>query len=157
MRSGIRIDSMDPHMGTATGTSELRAIYEKLAHEYKLAMPHYFGEESTTLFEVQPADKAKALLHAVEATKDASLTLMVIHTGLQTPEMDALHDADSPLMRGPNGESLVSLNRSAELKALISPEFKAAVKERGLRLITYHDLSLKPGLKAMKAPLPSKP
>ncbi|MES2200974.1 MAG: ChbG/HpnK family deacetylase [candidate division FCPU426 bacterium] len=157
LRSGIRIDSMDPHMGTATGTPELRAISEKLANEYQLAQPHYFGEIAGSLFEEQPENKTKALVKFVEDMKDDGLYLMVIHTGLEDPEMNALRDADNVLMQGKKDESVVSRHRHAELKALISEEFKQAVKKRGAKLITYRDLAKKPGLLAMKRPeMPKK-
>ncbi len=159
LRSGIAIDYMDHHMGTAVGTLELRELFERLAKEYKLPVPRYFGERYTTLFAEDIKKKTKALVKAAGDMQDDSLNLVVIHTGLETPEMDALVDTDSALMRGPKGESLVSRHRHAELKALLSKDFHKALKRRGAVLLTYRDLARAPGVAAMKRPElpPSKP
>jgi hypothetical protein len=133
-------------------TLELRGLFERLAAEYKLPVPRYFGESYNTLFEVAPEKKLPALLDLVKGFKDDSLNLVVVHVGLRTPEMDALQDSDSPLMHDAKGASLVSIHREAELKALLSKDFQRALKARSARLLTFRDLAKDPGLKAMRRP-----
>ena len=43
-RSGLKIDYVDYHMGTAVRYPEFREITERLAKEYGLGMSQYFGE-----------------------------------------------------------------------------------------------------------------
>src|SRR5207244_11638368 len=44
LRSGVKIDYVDEHMGTATRYPEFREVTERLAREYGLGMSGYFGE-----------------------------------------------------------------------------------------------------------------
>jgi len=44
LRSGLRIDYVDYHMGTAVRYPEFREITERLAKEFGLGMSQYFGE-----------------------------------------------------------------------------------------------------------------
>jgi predicted glycoside hydrolase/deacetylase ChbG (UPF0249 family) len=152
LKSGLRIDYMDHHMTTAVGTLELRELFERLAAEYKLPVPRYFGEAVHTIFSDPPEAKTRNLAAIVEGLKEGGLDLLVFHLGLKTPEMDALVDMDSAEMRGPQGESLVSTHRDAERRALLSVEFKAALKKSGARLLNYRDLAADPGIGAMRRP-----
>ncbi len=43
LRSGVKIDYVDEHMGTATRYPEFREVTERLAKEYGLGMSGYFG------------------------------------------------------------------------------------------------------------------
>ena len=60
--------------------------------------------------------------------------------------MDALVDMNS------FGLAKMSAHRQAELRALISPEFRKLVADRRFRLETYGDLIRQQGLDAMRAP-----
>src|SRR5438876_5556467 len=44
LRSGLKIDYVDYHMGTAVQYPEFRELTERLAREYALGMSGYFGE-----------------------------------------------------------------------------------------------------------------
>jgi hypothetical protein len=46
----------------------------------------------------------------------------------------------------------MSKNREAELQALLSPEFRAAVQKHNIKLITYRDLIAATGLAKMQRP-----
>ena len=45
LKSGLKIDYVDYHMGTAVEFPEFREIVERLAHEYSLGMMGYFGDQ----------------------------------------------------------------------------------------------------------------
>ncbi len=62
INSGLQIDYVDYHMGTATSTPELRAIVEKLAKKYKLGISRYFGENYQTMFGVSIETKQDEFL-----------------------------------------------------------------------------------------------
>ncbi len=151
-RSGVKIDYLDYHMGTAVSRPELRAIVEKLAREYNVGLSLYFGEAYQTMFHIPIESKKDSLIAAVQNLQPGKTHLMVMHVGFENPEMNALIDMDSPLMRTPDGSSLVSKHRQAELHALCSPEFRALIKTNKVAFITYRDVVAQNGLKSMKKP-----
>jgi predicted glycoside hydrolase/deacetylase ChbG (UPF0249 family) len=145
--SGLRIDYLDYHMGTAVDTPELRALVERLAREYHLGISRYFGETDISgLYSADPAKKPDTLLAMVRSIEPGSLHLLVFHIGLETPEMDALVDLN------PFGLKQMSRYREGELRALTSEGFVAALRERGVRLLTYRDLVARVGIDGMKRP-----
>src|SRR5881392_3893425 len=62
LRSGVKIDYVDYHMGTATRYPEFREVTERLAREHGLGMSEYFGEkEDTPQYSAAPAAKGDSL------------------------------------------------------------------------------------------------
>ena len=151
LRSGLRIDYLDYHMGTATSTPALRALTEKLARKYGLGMSGYFGETYQTIFAVKVEDKKKEFLEMIKHLQPNGVTLMVHHVAEANPEMNALIDMNNPNQFS-DTQPLVAMHRSAELKALLSPEFQQKVKSGAIKLVTYRDLIREQGLDKMKAP-----
>jgi predicted glycoside hydrolase/deacetylase ChbG (UPF0249 family) len=148
LRSGLKIDYVDYHMGTVTRYPEFRALTERLAQEYGLGMSEYFGEtEDTPQYSAAPVAKLDSLLVMVNRLKPG-LNLVVTHVGIDDAELGALLDmnTDDPL---PN----MSKNRQGELTALTSPRFSAALKARTVVLLTYRDLIAREGLKSMRRPV----
>ena len=63
LQAGLKIDYLDYHMGAAVQTPETRAIVEKLAAEYKLAISRYFDEVAAEgWYFASPADKPDSML-----------------------------------------------------------------------------------------------
>ncbi len=152
LRSGVKIDYLDYHMGTAVSRPEFRAIVEKLAKEYNLGMSRYFGEAYQTIFHIPIENKKDSLMALIQRLQAGTTNLLVVHVGLENSEMNALFDMDSPLMRTAEGASLVSKHRFAELKALCSKEFREFVQGNKVTLITYRDLIAQTGLNSMMRP-----
>lgn len=147
LNTGLQIDYIDHHMGTAASTPELRALVEKLAKEYNLGISQYFNENYATLWEIAPELKLSRLLEIVNNLKKNEINLIVIHLGLDSSEMEALID-----MNNPDDPYRVSKHRQAELDALCSNSFKNAVQNNNVNLITYRDLKNQKGLQIMKRP-----
>jgi predicted glycoside hydrolase/deacetylase ChbG (UPF0249 family) len=148
LRSGVKIDYVDYHMGTVTRYPEFRDITERLAREYGLGMSEYFGEaEDTPQYSAAPAAKGDSLAVMINRLKPG-LNLVVTHVGIDDAELGALLDmnTDEPL---PD----MSKNRQGELTALTSPRFAAALKARNVELLTYRDLISREGLKSMRRPV----
>ena len=148
LRSGLKIDYMDYHMGTATRWPEFRALTERLAQEYGLGMSEYFGEtEDAPQYSAAPAVKGDSLVAMINRLKPG-LSLVVTHVGIDDAELGALLDmnTDQPLPE-------MSKNRQGELTALTSPRFSAALKARNVVLLTYRDLISREGLKSMRRPV----
>ena len=148
VHSGLKIDYVDYHMGTALRYPEFRAIAERLAHEYGLGMSEYFGEvESSPQYSAPPDEKTDSLVVLLDRLQ-TPLSLLVAHVGIDNEELGALLDMNTD---GPLAD--MSKNRQGELNALLSPRFMAAVKARGVQLITYRQWIEMQGLKSMRRPL----
>jgi predicted glycoside hydrolase/deacetylase ChbG (UPF0249 family) len=153
MRSGLKIDYVDHHMGTAASTPELRAIVERIAAKYNVGISPYFGEKDLDLFAIPADQKIAALTRYMRDSLDASRpNLVVIHVADGAPEMQALVDMNYAPMNSPTGEPLTWVHRKAEMEMLLSPEFRRTLRETGARLITYKDVIAAKGLKAMRVP-----
>lgn len=147
LNAGLDVDYLDYHMLTPVSTPELRAVVEELAAEFDVGLSRYFGEPSVSLWDVEPDRKLATLLDAVSRARPGTPTLVVMHLGLETPEMNALVDANNPA-----DPYRVAKHRAAELDALTSPAFLRAAAERNIRFVTYGDLIERHGLRSMRTP-----
>jgi len=148
LRSGVKIDYVDEHMGTATRYPEFREVTERLAKEYGLGMSGYFGEAmDAPQYAAAPNRKADSLVAYINRLQPG-LNGVVTHVGIDDAELGALLDmnTDEPL---PD----MSKNRQGELTALTSPRFSAALKARNVVLVTYRDVIAKEGLQSMRRPV----
>src|SRR6059036_3227074 len=147
LRSGLKIDYVDYHMGTAVHYPEFREVTERLAREYALRMSGYFGETiDNPQYWAAPRSKADSLVALIDRLRPG-VNVVVTHVGIDDAELGALVDmnTDQPLPE-------MSKNRQGELDALTSDRFAGALKARSVQLITYRELITKQGLKAMRRP-----
>jgi predicted glycoside hydrolase/deacetylase ChbG (UPF0249 family) len=151
LHSGLKIDYVDYHMGTAVSTPELRAVVEELAKQYHLGISRYFGENYQTMFDVSVEDKKQEFLKRLNNLQPAKVNLMVMHVAEATPEMNVLIDMNNKDQHSA-AKPLVAMHRSTELSVLLSPEFRQKVKSGAVKLVTYKDLVQQHGLHSMKAP-----
>jgi predicted glycoside hydrolase/deacetylase ChbG (UPF0249 family) len=146
-RSGLKIDYVDYHMGTAVRTPDVRALVERLAREFGLGMSEYFGEtRGDPQYAAAPAHKTDSLLALINRLHPG-FNLVVTHVGIDGPELGALVDMNSE-----GGLADMSKNRQGELDALTSRRFSDALKARNVRLVTYRQLIDMQGLKSMQRP-----
>lgn len=150
LASGLNIDYVDYHMGTAVSTPELRAIVEKLAKKYGLGISNYFGEEYKTMWGVPVETKKQELMAHLNNLKSDRVNLVEIHVAHRSPEMDVLLDLNSNLKNTDDGKPGASAHRQTELDMLVSPEFRSLIGQK-FRLVTYADVIKEFGLKNMKA------
>ena len=153
LASGLKIDYVDYHMGTAVATPELRAVVEKLAKEFKLGISRYFGENYKTMFETPVNQKKASFLKHLAGLDKSKVNLVVLHLAEATPEMNALIDMNSSDMQAKAGEPIVAMHRSAELAMLLSKEFQGMVKSKKIELVTYRDLMNSVGVEGMRSPV----
>jgi predicted glycoside hydrolase/deacetylase ChbG (UPF0249 family) len=151
MHSGLKIDYLDHHMGTAASTPQLRAIVEKLAKRYHLGISRYFGENYETMFDVSVSAKKDEFMKKMASLPKDKWNLMVMHVAQATPEMNALVDMNNEDQHS-DTEPIVAMHRSAELNVLLSSEFSELVKSNKIRLATYKDVIRQENLAKMKAP-----
>jgi len=146
-QAGLDVDYLDYHMLTAISTPQLQGVVEKLAKDYGLGLSRYFDEPSLSLWDVEPDKKLATLLDTVNRITSDAPTLLVMHLGLETPEMGALVDVNYPV-----DPYRVAIHRQAELDALTSRAFFRVVADRDIRFVTYKDMVERYGLGSMKAP-----
>jgi len=145
--AGLKPDYLDHHMSAAVNTPEMRLIVERLAAEYGLGISRYFGETGAEGVYRAPIDhKTDTLIALVNRLEPGKRHLFVFHVTAQSQEMDALIDQNTI------GLPDMSKHRNAEFRAVSSPEFREALKERGIRMLTYADLMKADGTKGMKRP-----
>jgi len=143
VKSGIRIDYLDYHMGAAVETPELRKLVESLAKEYGFGMSGYFSEKYSSITYSAPlGTKIDSLLNQVNNLENG-VNLQVFHVGINDSEMSALKDMNS------YGLKNMSVHRQEELNCLLSPQLLKTLKSKNIIPITYKDLIKKVGLQNM--------
>jgi hypothetical protein len=147
LRAGLKLDYLDYHMGAAVQTLETRAIVEKLAKEYKLAISRYYDEVDVDgWYFTPPAEKADSMILKLKTLQPGGTKLFVLHVGLDTPEMSAMEDAN------PWGPKDMSKHRNGELNGLLSPKFQQLLRDQKFRPVNYRMLNEEKGLGRMKRP-----
>jgi predicted glycoside hydrolase/deacetylase ChbG (UPF0249 family) len=152
LNSGLKIDYVDPHMGMAVATPQLRAIVEKLAAKYNLGISTYFGENYKSMWGVPVERKKEEFMnHLNHHLERDHINLVELHIAHATPEMEVLVDMNSDLMNTGDGKPQASQHRQTELNMLLSPEFRAMINQN-FKLVTYDDLMRIKGISAMRKP-----
>ena len=147
MHSGLKIDYVDYHMGTAVRYPEFREIVERLAKEYGLGMSQYFGEtRHDPQYSAAPPVKTDSLLAMVDRLRPP-FNLVVTHVGIDNAELGALLD-----MNTDGGLPEMSKNRQGELDAITSQRFRDSIKAHNVQLLTYRQLIAMQGLRSMRRP-----
>jgi predicted glycoside hydrolase/deacetylase ChbG (UPF0249 family) len=147
LHSGLKIDYLDHHMSAAVQTPETRAILEKLAKEYKLAISRYYDENYVEgWYFATPDHKLDSMMLKLQTAQTDRINLFVIHIGLNSQEMNALEDLN------PFGPKEMSKHRNGELNALVSTKFQKLLHDGKYRLVNYQMVTKERGLDAMKRP-----
>lgn len=135
LAKGLKLSYLDHHMGAAVQTPEMRAQFEKIAADYRLAISRYFGERyEPNIYSVPPANKLEVLTTEIDKLSDPGIYLLVAHVGANTPELSALKDL--------NLTGLVNMaeHRQAELDALCDPRFRQLLDRKQIELVGYDTL-----------------
>jgi hypothetical protein len=147
LASGLKIDYVDYHMGTAVRYPEFREVTERLAKEFGLGMSQYFGETSNDpQYSAAPPNQTDSLVAMVQRLH-SQFNLVVTHVGIDDSELGALLD-----MNRDGALPDMSKNRQGELDALTSSRFKDALAARNVHLLTYRQLIAIQGLQSMRRP-----
>jgi predicted glycoside hydrolase/deacetylase ChbG (UPF0249 family) len=154
LASGLQISYIDPHMGIALSTPQLRRLTERLAQKYKLAISPlsevtYFGESYNDMWGEPVATKKEGFMNVLQnLSTTAPANMVILHIAQSTPEMDAMNDMNSSMM-----SSHASSHRQAELDMVLSKDFRDMVGQQ-FELVTYQDLIKQFGLRNSK-PIPA--
>ena len=92
LASGLDIDYVDYHMGTAMGHPLFREVTEKLAGEYMLGLWGYFGSsEFYDHYRALPEDKVDSLISMMGRVQPG-YSYLVTHVGIDNAELGAMKD-----------------------------------------------------------------
>jgi chitin disaccharide deacetylase len=150
MATGLRIDYIDYHMGTAVEKPEYRRMVEKLAAKHHLGISRYFDEvDARSMYSVPITSKSDSLIAILNGLPHSGTYLIVCHIGKDTEELQAMIDMN------PGAPAFMSRHRQAECAALMDPRTLAAVRDRSIALLTYRMLIQEYGLDNMKSPVKS--
>ncbi|MFO8029783.1 MAG: ChbG/HpnK family deacetylase [Cyclonatronaceae bacterium] len=145
--SGLQIDYLDYHMGAAVQTPETRAIVEGIAADYGLAISRWYGENySNVTYSAAIGVKTDSLVSRVNRLDPDAVNLQVFHIAPEQSDMNDLIDLNE------FGLPNMAEHRFHELQALLSPEFREALEQNRVRLVTYRDLVIELGLESMQRP-----
>jgi len=144
---GIRPTHLDSHMGALFATPELIATYVKVAHDYRLpflalrldppAAQMPLSEKDIVLDALiiagpdVPRDQWKAFYLNAIANLKPGLTEMIVHLGRDDAELQAVMV---------NHEPYGSAWRQRDFDVVMSPEFRKALQDNRVTLVTWRDL-----------------
>ena len=145
---GIRPTHLDSHMGALFSTPELIATYVKVAREYRLPFLALRGDprappqpplsEKDVLLDAViiagpdvPRDQWKAFYLKSIANLQPGLTEMIVHLGRDDSELQAVMV---------NHEPYGSAWRQRDYDVVTSPEFKKALQDNRVILVTWKEL-----------------
>ncbi|MEA2077856.1 MAG: ChbG/HpnK family deacetylase [Candidatus Marinimicrobia bacterium] len=132
LRSDLNIKYCDTHMSTLDERKDIHELIVRLAEEYGLIFSEFVSDyRMDGMYSQTPKKKKQSILSQLEKIDKKGVNLLVCHLGKTGPEMDALIDMN------PSGPKNMSEHREAELKVLLSPDFRQGVKKNNIRLSTY--------------------
>jgi predicted glycoside hydrolase/deacetylase ChbG (UPF0249 family) len=144
---GLNPCYVDHHMSAAVNTPAMRERLEKLALEYHLGISRYFGEKNVpSIYATPPEQKVAELEKHLSELNEPGLYLLVVHPGLDQPEMAVLRDQNA------TGLKDMVKHRQAETEMLCNPDIKRLIKKRGILLVGYKEVIAEQGLGSMKRP-----
>ena len=145
---GIRPTHVDSHMGALFSTPALFAVYARVAREYRLPFLALGGDQFAALrSSLLPTDllldaviiagpdvrrdQWKAFYLNAIANLEPGLTEMIVHLGYDDAELQAVTV---------NHEPYGSAWRQRDYDVVMSPEFKKALRDNNVILVTWRDL-----------------
>jgi chitin disaccharide deacetylase len=136
VKTGLTIDYVDYHMGTAMDRPEYRDIVEKIANEYNLGISRFYKETYANNMYFDPIEHKEDSLYYIltNTLSDTTINLLVCHIGMDDPELRAMEDQNA------FGLKEMSRHRNAELNALLSERIMKLFASGSLKLINYSSL-----------------
>ena len=144
---GIRPTHLDSHMGANFSTPELMAVYMKVAHDYRLpflmtlapngapppgVMPNDVIVKSVIVAGPNvPRDRWKQFYLDAVSSLEPGLTEIIVHLGHDDAELQAVMV---------NHEPYGSAWRQRDYEVVTSPEFRKALQDNHVTVVTWRQL-----------------
>ncbi|SEJ43324.1 hypothetical protein SAMN04487995_4703 [Dyadobacter koreensis] len=130
-----RISHLSSHMGCTGITEDVKALTRKLAAEYKIPVhpePKIDGYVTYDGARKTSADKISSFIKMLEKLEAGKTYIFVDHPGLDDAELKAISHI---------GYENVAEDRQGVTDLFTSDKVKTAIKEKGIKLISYNDLT----------------
>jgi hypothetical protein len=127
------VSHVNCHMGCGSCAPEVNELIKRLAEEYKLNIePSVYGFKHVSLWKKEDLTPEARIATAVITIKELKpgKYIFIDHPGLDTPEMRAIWHT---------GYENVAADRDAVTKVFTSSEVIKAVREKGVRLVSYKE------------------
>ncbi|RAV98327.1 polysaccharide deacetylase family protein [Pseudochryseolinea flava] len=130
-----QVSHVSAHMGCYHMTPEVEAVMTKLAKEYKIDIDpeaydveyvSYAGPKNTS------EEKVSSIIKMLQSLKNGKTYLFVDHPAFDTPELRAIHHI---------GYENVAVDRQGVTDAWTDTRVKATIKQLGIELISYKQLT----------------
>jgi predicted glycoside hydrolase/deacetylase ChbG (UPF0249 family) len=128
------ISHVSSHMGCTMISNEAKSLAKKLRVEYRLDIePEELGVKYVSYRgpHATPAEKIESFIKTLDGLEPDKIYMFVEHPGFDTPEMRAIHHS---------GYENVATDRQGVTDCWTSPKVREAIKDRGIKLISYRDL-----------------
>jgi predicted glycoside hydrolase/deacetylase ChbG (UPF0249 family) len=136
-KRGVKIGYIDTHYLGYQDYPGIEEVFQKLARENDVPISEHLNEGRMPGVYLAPVDQKPALAAKQLRELKPGLWLWVCHIGIDSPEQDALfHTKPEAIFPGPG----VGKHRAAELQALLSNDVKAAIMQKGIRLVSYSEV-----------------
>ncbi|MFO7888857.1 MAG: ChbG/HpnK family deacetylase [bacterium] len=128
-----RINHISCHMGAAVATPELKNLVGELAEEYGLVPDWKIRDiaEGVSLWSVPVEEKIDSLLYHLQHMQPGQLYYLVVHPGINTPEMRAVN---SP---GYEADVHMAEHRAAVTEMLTHPKVRGFIKKRNIKIVNH--------------------
>jgi predicted glycoside hydrolase/deacetylase ChbG (UPF0249 family) len=131
LRKIPRISHLSDHMGWSSISPEMKALFAKLAVEYKLETDYSSLEHAGNYRNDNSGKSAVQSFIGMLNDLKPGTTLFVEHPGLNTPEAQGIFHV---------GNETVAFDRQLVTDIFTSPDIKKAVADKKIQLISYKDL-----------------
>lgn len=134
LKRGIKLQYLDFHYMGPSSYPGLDDVAKKIARDYNLPLSGTIGEKRLPgIYKTSIGEKTEVAIKILENLKPG-VWLWVFHPGIDSPEQSALvHTNPEDVFK--NGG--VGKHRAAETEALSSPQVKAVIQKRNIKLVTY--------------------
>jgi chitin disaccharide deacetylase len=132
-----RVSHISAHMGCYSMKPEVKALAKRLAVEYKIDIePTELGVKGVSYVGPKETSEQKiwSFLKMLDELKPGETYLFVDHPGIDTPELRAIYHI---------GYENVADDRQGVTDTWTDARVKAAIKKKGIQLISYADLKKK--------------
>lgn len=129
-----RISHVSAHMGCTDISKDVAALTQKLAKEYKINIDLAANNVQYAPFDgphATAAEKVNSFINMLNKLETGKTYLFVEHPGLNNHELKAIHHI---------GYENVAEDRQGVTDLFTSEKVKAAIKAKGIQLISYKDL-----------------
>jgi len=129
------ISHLSAHMGCTSLSDEVKALAKKLSKEYKIPVDPEAGSQEMISYDgphKTSAEKIQSFINMLNKLEPGKTYIFLDHPGLDNDELKAVYHI---------GYENVAEDRQGVTDLFTSEKVKAAIKQKGIQLISYKDLA----------------